>query len=138
MSLISLPKIINSVFLSWQSLKEAFGESINPLHVKVLVALNFLINAVMWKLAHYVNSIASQNLVYLHYNVDFGVNFIGSVKWFYVMPGLGLLVVILNLFSLIALQKEGKFISYLLLLSALIANGFLLLAGALLYFINFR
>jgi len=74
----------------------------------------------------------------LHYNVDFGINLIGSENQLYIIPLIGLLVFLVNFFILPLYynQKEIKFLSYYLFTVSIISNIFLLLAEASIYLIN--
>lgn len=101
-------------------------------------------NILNWAAVYSINAKISQDLAVLHYNVDFGVNLIGSVKQIYVIPFLGLIIFILNLVLLIfsfrlnyRIFSSGKFFAHILLGSALLANFFLFISLALVYLVNF-
>lgn len=131
-------KLINYLYL----LKEKFSRIVLNLlqffYIKVyLVAILFL-NAINWLAVYFINRRVSQDLVALHYNIDFGVNLIGSVKRIYLIPFLGLIIALLNLILTNSLYRQDRFAVHLLLAAALLANLFLLTATASLYLINFR
>ena len=82
----------------------------------------------------------------LHYNVDFGIDLIGNVRQIYIIPLIGLVIVLFNLILLsfayrknIAPERRDadKFLANLLLGSALFANFILLFSVASIYLINF-
>ncbi|MDD5294703.1 MAG: hypothetical protein PHP21_02165, partial [Patescibacteria group bacterium] len=62
------------------------------LYFIVLLGLNLLI----WLTAYFITASVSQDLVVLHYNIDFGVDLIGSVQRIYIIPLLGLIIILVN------------------------------------------
>jgi len=98
------------------------------------------INSLIWFFAYFINFNVSQDLLVLHYNTDFGVDFIGSVIKIYIIPALGLITILLNSVLIFVFYGRGqfRFVAYLLLSAALIVNLFLLMALASIYLINFR
>jgi hypothetical protein len=68
------------------------------------------------------------------------VDLIGEAKRLYIIPLLGLVIILINKILLMTLFKNEhfRFISYLLLLSALFVNFILLIALSIIYLINFR
>lgn len=113
-------------------------------YIKVYLSAVLVLNILNWVIVYFINAKISQDLAVLHYNVDFGVNLIGSVKQIYVIPLLGLVIFILNLALLIfsfrlnfRIFSSGKFFAHILLGSALLANFFLFISLALVYLVNF-
>ena len=106
------------------------------LYFIVLLGLNLLI----WLAAYFINASVSQDLVVLHYNIDFGVDLIGSVKRVYIIPLLGLIIILINaiLIFIFSRHKDFKFFSHLLLTASLAVNLFLLIALGSIYLVNFR
>lgn len=106
------------------------------IYILVLFSLNFLI----WLAAYNIYTAVSQDLVVLHYNVDFGVNLIGSVKQIFIIPTLGLIIILVNLIvSIIFIRRENfKFVSHVLLSAAVLAHLFLFASLGSIYLINFR
>jgi hypothetical protein len=82
----------------------------------------------------------SGKLASLHYNIDYGVDLIGDAKNIFVLPSLGAIISIINLFviSLFFNKKNGIFFMHILYITALLVNVFLLLGIFSLYLINFR
>ena len=104
------------------------------LYLSILLGLNLL----NWMVAFIINNNVSQNLVILHYNVNFGVNLIGSVRRVYIIPLLGLIIILINFILSVCIYKQDKFIIHLLLAAAVLVNLFLLAAVSSVYLINFR
>ncbi|MFH1662146.1 MAG: hypothetical protein ABIA02_03550 [Candidatus Falkowbacteria bacterium] len=108
--------------------------------VKAYLIILLLANFINWISAYSINKKVSQDLVYLHYNVNFGVNLIGDVQKIYIIPFLGFIIILINfiLLNLIYKYKKDKFIIHLLLAAAFASNLFLLAGTASVYLINFR
>ena len=104
-------------------------------YIIVLIGFNLFI----WLLTYIININVSQDLVVLHYNVDFGVDLIGSVKRLFIMPLLGLIIILINIMLLAGLSRheDFKFIAHLLFVASLMANLFLFVALASIYLANF-
>jgi hypothetical protein len=76
--------------------------------------------------------------IILHYNVYFGVDSMGHWSQAYIMPSIGLILLVINLFlaDYFYLEKE-RVASYILLMSALMAQLSLLVASASIILINY-
>ncbi len=107
------------------------------LYIRVYLIIIISLILLNWLFAYTININVSQDLVVLHYNVDFGVNLIGNVKQLYVVPLMGLVVFIINFILSAFLNKQDKFFSHLLLGAAVLVNLFLLAAIASVYLVNF-
>ena len=79
-------------------------------------------------------------LLALHYNVDFGINLLGDAKRIYIIPLLGLILLFINFILLVNFNhtQEKSFIAHILLSTALLTNLTLLASAGTLYLINFR
>ncbi|MBD3248312.1 hypothetical protein GF382_03415 [Candidatus Falkowbacteria bacterium] len=99
-----------------------------------------LTNILTWVFTFLFRNQLSQDLIILHFNVDFGVDLIGNADQIFFMPILGLVIIVVNFFLLFAFLKNErfKFIGHLLLASACLANLFILTALGPIYYINFR
>ncbi len=108
-------------------------------HIKIYLFILILANFFLWIIAYNIFNRVSQDLIVLHYNVDFGVNLIGSVKTIFTIPLLGLMIIIFNFFIVLFFQhsKYFKFLSHLLLAPAIMAHLFLLASLASIYLVNF-
>ena len=131
-------KLLNYFHLSRESLGEMALNMLSFFYVKIYLIVLLALNLLNWLTAFIINKNVSQDLVFLHYNVTFGVNLIGSVKKVYIIPLLGFAIILINFVLLIFIHKQGKFIIHLLLFTALLANLFLLAAVISVYLINFR
>ena len=135
--MIFFSKILNNIFLFRQWLKGLASNLFGLLYFKIYFSATIFINLLNWILAIFINQKNTADQVILHYNVDFGANLIGNEKQLYTLPLLALTIFLVNLI-LVNNYRNDKFISHILLMSALLANIFLLIALATLYLINFR
>ncbi|HPT08101.1 MAG TPA: hypothetical protein PLE28_00155 [bacterium] len=107
--------------------------------IKVYSAILLFINLVLWVatiiMRHYLN----QDIAILHYNVDFGIDLIGSKNYLFLIPVFSLFFIILNQIILIKFLKNDsfKFWSHFLLAFLLLFNIFLILILFSIYSINF-
>ncbi|MDD3711184.1 MAG: hypothetical protein PHP37_01110 [Patescibacteria group bacterium] len=81
----------------------------------------------------------SQDIAILHYNVDFGIDFIGDKKLFFIIPLFGLIFILIDKIILLFLLKRNnfKFLAYFILSFLLLLHIFLVLAQYSVYSINF-
>lgn len=106
-----------------------------------IVYLSFLLvlQTASWWLSYYIFKNLAGNLLVLHYNVDFGIDWISDPSSIFYFPFLALLFFI---FSLILLFTFGtgrhfRFQSNFLMIGAVLANLGILVALILVYLINF-
>ncbi len=107
---------------------------------KIYLGLFLLINSLLWLSAFYIKNIIGEPRMALHYNVDFGIDYYGSVNKLFVLPALGLFIYVINI-SLLTIarnQRDRKFIGHILCLGAVLANLILLVGISSIYLINFR
>ncbi|MDD5032455.1 MAG: hypothetical protein PHR36_05485 [Patescibacteria group bacterium] len=129
---------------NFYSLRQKFFGTFSYLSGFFFIRLYFIvllgINLLIWLAAYFINVSVSQDLVVLHYNIDFGVDLIGSVKRVYIIPLLGLIIVLVNavLTFIFSRRQDFKFFSQLLLAASLVVNIFLLIALGSVYLVNFR
>ena len=123
---------------AWQTANKATLNLLDLFYVRIYLILLLGINLLNWLVAYIINKNIGQNLVILHYNINFGVNLIGDARETYILPLLGLIIIIVNFILLIYIYRQGRFIVYLSLISAILANLFLLASLASIYFKNFR
>jgi len=138
--MISYQKIINSIKEALRNTRRRQLKAWSFLYVKIYLIILILLNISLWTLASFFYSRINEDIVALHYNVDFGINLIGDSRKLYIIPALGLAIIIINFF-LVAFtveHKDKKFIAHLLLAAALIANYTLIAAIFTIYLINFR
>lgn len=137
---ISLKKISNSLYLFWHELGEFLSELFSYTETKLYFVGTIIVNALAWLATYqiYHSSPLSQEIA-LHYNVDFGINLIGAAKNIFVIPAVGLIILVLNILLLFGLRKnfsDKRFNRQLILAFTLIANLFLLIATIILYIVN--
>ena len=77
-----------------------------------------------------------EDMIFLHYNILFGVNYIGPWWKVIYLPIIGLVIIILNAILGWILYGKDKFFSQLLNFIALFCQIFLLISSALLIFLN--
>ncbi|MCU0679040.1 MAG: hypothetical protein MUC28_01160 [Planctomycetes bacterium] len=108
--------------------------------VKIFSVFIILINFSTWLMAFYIDKLISGEQIALHYNVDFGINLMGSVKEIYIIPVLGLIVFLINLILLINISRgrERQFTTQVLMSASLLCNITLLASIGAVYLINFR
>lgn len=98
-------------------------------------ALALALNAANW-LYLYQNRTGEGFPLILHYNLFFGVDTVGEFGLLYTLPTVGLILLALNAVLGQAFFKLERLASYLLTLTALIVQLFLLLASHLLIMAN--
>ena len=116
----------------------------NPYREDIIVKLSFfisiLINLITWvamylKL-HPFSYITEYGQIYLHYNIYFGIDNIGMWYMAFIIPLLGLVVIILNnLLAYIFYLKE-KIVSHILVISMTFLQIILLAAGVFVILLN--
>jgi len=75
-------------------------------------------------------------LIFLHYNILFGVDYVGEWWRVFYLPITGLFIFIVNFLIGWVLFHKDKFISVILQAVSLICQIFILVASALLVFLN--
>jgi len=110
------------------------------LYVKKKQNILFFVSSLLLNIAAWVwllvNIRPSVGQVFLHYNILFGVDLVGS--WYNVLslPIAGFLIILLNALLGWFLFKQDEFAAYLLNAIAVLVNMFLLVSSALLVFLN--
>ena len=94
------------------------------------LGLSVIINAFIW--LWFIFIFRNMNdLIPLHYTIYFGIDLIGEKVKIFILPQVGLFIIIVNNFLSLLLYHKEKLVSYFLTYSALLCNFFLLLAGYL-------
>ncbi len=116
----------------------SFVLSFFPSRVYLIVILGLQLLA--WFQAFFIKKSLSGDILILHYNVDFGVDLVGSPSRIFYYSSLGLLVLLINLIFSASLsrRKDAKTFIHLFLGTAVLFNAFLDLALLSIYFVNFR
>ncbi|MEA2064747.1 MAG: hypothetical protein U9O66_00425 [Patescibacteria group bacterium] len=96
---------------------------------------SLLLNIFIW-IGYFLNIKNGESLIYLHYNIYFGVDFIGAWYKIFIIPIFGLIILLINYFISIRIYLNNKFASYILAGSALFAQFILLFASIAIIWIN--
>ncbi|MFW5888661.1 MAG: hypothetical protein ACOCVY_03020 [Patescibacteria group bacterium] len=98
-----------------------------------------VVNIAQWLVVYLIFDRASEQLLVLHYNVDFGPDRMGQASQLYIMPAIGTAVLFLNVLLLLFFYRRGdiRALSRFLLGAALAVNIFILMALGPIYLINF-
>lgn len=76
--------------------------------------------------------------IILHYNVYFGVDMMGDWRWVFILPGIGLLLLIINnSLAMYFYSNKERIASYILLMAALMVQLSLLIATLSVIIINY-
>lgn len=100
-----------------------------------IFALSCLVNISLWVFL-FKNQKSSELPVILHYNLFFGVDYLGGYNEIYLIPAVGAIIIIINTVLGYLLYEREKLASYFLAFNIFIVQSFLLLAGYLIIEIN--
>jgi len=102
---------------------------------KVLLGSNLILNILIWGwLGWYISP--QESPIFLHYNILFGVDLVGSWWRVFVIPVVGLSIIIVNTVVGWTTFHKDKFIAYFLNSTALICQIFLFISAYLLVYLN--
>jgi len=74
--------------------------------------------------------------IVLHYNVNWGVDYLGEVKSVFTLPIVGTIIFLLNGVLALKLWGENRTLSYFLTATTFLVQFFLVVSGIALYLIN--
>ena len=137
--MLILSKIYHDFYAFRDKLFYVWSEIFSLLHIKIYLLLIALLNGSLWLFSWLFYRQIKEDTIILHYNIDFGVDLIGSPEKVFMIAGVGLFVSLFN-FSLLfifAKRPDFKVISHLILIATALLNLFLSLALGPLYIINF-
>ena len=77
-----------------------------------------------------------EDLIFLHYNILFGVDYIGEWWRVYFVATTGLIILIINFLLGWLLFNKDKFVSIIMNIVSVVSQIFLLIATAILVFLN--
>ena len=109
-----------------------------PLRNRIIgigLLISLIINFGIWIIL-YIYIEPSQDPIYLHYNIYFGINLIGEWYKIFIIPLSGLLIILVNYLAGVTMYTSNRVLSYLVVLFTIPVNLFLILAAVLLTFIN--
>ena len=111
--------------------KNLFKDRIFSIFFFVSIFLNILLWIfILWQIK------PGADPVYLHYNIYFGIDLIGSYFRLYFMPLSGLIIFLLNAVISAIIYKQEKIISYFLIIISACTQVFLWVATVLIVLIN--
>ena len=133
-------KLFNTFYIFKKNATNAFVCVFAFFYVKVYLAFLFFINILIWFFARYIKVATGTEQIALHYTVDFGIDFYGDARQIFIIPFLGLIIILFNFTITLVLSQSRDFalFSHVLLLVALLSNIILLAATLSVYLINFR
>lgn len=100
-----------------------------------ILALSCLANISLWAFL-FKNQKSSELPVILHYNLFFGVDYLGAYNEIYLIPIVGVIIIFINTILGYLLYERERLASYFLVFNIFIVQSFLLLAGYLIVEIN--
>lgn len=128
-------------FYSWRvKYNASFEEFFAYVPNRVYLGLVLFFQAFSWLFSYYIFKNLTGSLLVLHYNVDFGINWIGDPYKIFYFPAVSLLIFLSSLIMILVFgpSKNFRFQSDLLMLSALLSNLGMISALLLVYLINFK
>jgi len=133
-------KILNWILIFWHTLVSAWRLVFSWIFIKIYLSAALFLNILAWVAVTFIYKGLAQDLAVLHYNVDFGIDLIGSRTQLFLNPSIGLIFILLDLMVMLALAKsrDFKFLAHLLGATAILINILLILSIISVYLINFR
>lgn len=102
-----------------------------------LIILALATNIINWAILFIFLKPATENII-LHYNVYFGVDMTGRRNLAFIMPGIGLILIIINSYLAKYFYRNKEIIAgYILLIAALMAQLSLIIATFSVIIINY-
>jgi hypothetical protein len=108
------------------------------LHNKIInkvLLLGCLLNILMW-IYLFMNHVSSAYPVILHYNLFFGVDEVGEYDKIFILPGIGLVLLLINTLLANFFYRIERIAAYLLTFNTFILQALLLLASYLVIKVN--
>jgi hypothetical protein len=99
-----------------------------------------IIQAASWWLAYYIFKNLTGDLLVLHYNVDFGIDWVGDLNNIFYFPLVGLAFLLLSIILLFIFGPGRHFRaqSHYLMIGMVLGNMGMFVSLLLVYIINFR
>lgn len=136
--------VVNSRFVEYNFICRIFKIMKHTYPIKLY--LKYKPNLIMLSLAVLANIFTwfwiifrikpQEDLIFLHYNILFGVDYIGEWWRVFYIPTIGLLILFVNFVIGWVLFSKDKFISVILNAVSVVSGVFLLVIAALLVFLN--
>lgn len=135
-------KLYDWLVLFFSSLKSLILGFFRPIEAKLFYLFFLLLNIASWLFAYFIFSNLTQDRLILHYNVDIGIDLIGDRYDVFIIPLIGLLMIVFNkIFLLFFFKKrplDFKFVFYFSSFFLSITEIFLFLSLWVVYLINFK
>jgi hypothetical protein len=131
-------KFLNNFYQYRLIASELLVDFLASFEVRIYLTLAILLDIGLWIFAYYINKLSGSDLLILHYNVDFGINLIGQPAQIFIIPTLGLIVIIINSWIAIIAGRKDNFFINLLFIAAILTILLLGMAIIMIYNINFR
>lgn len=97
--------------------------------------LSFFINLLLWAFLFWRIK-PQETLIYLQYNIYFGINLIGPWYKIYLIPLSGLLFFLINLAISIIIHNKEKMVAYFLMLTSVLCQVFLWIGAIFIVYLN--
>lgn len=110
------------------------------LWVKINLIASIIINVTLWgalySKLHSFSYVSESGQIALHYNIYFGIDSIGPWYKVFILPTLGLFIIIFNNLLGYAFYLQEKILSYFLIFSQTILQIILFIAGIFIILLN--
>ena len=140
--MINLLKLSNLYYNLRENLKGSLSLIFSYRYIQVYFVILVLSNVAAWITAYYIKRTINLPQIALHYSVDFGIDLYDNASRIYIIPLLGVIIIVVNYLIILFLgkfkQSETKFICHLLSATALVAHIMLFVALVSIYLVNFR
>jgi len=130
-------KVIIASNLGRKNFKATARDFFHITWTRIYLVIFIFLNLIAWILAHLLKINVDQDLIFLHYNIIFGRDWIGQTGMVYLWPLMGLGLIFLNLAVVLGLYKKYKVLTQILLVAAATSNVIIILALYSLYLVNF-
>lgn len=135
---LGFSKIFNYLFVGIGHLKTALRFLILDRHFRIFIIISAALNLLSWAGAYFLRSLIGSELAVLHYNVVFGIDLIGPASQFFILPLVGLIIFFINcLAAALLFGNRERLLSFVSLITMMIANLFCLISLYFAYLINF-
>jgi hypothetical protein len=126
---------------SWRAnVAASFSEFFAFLPNRFYLVISLLLQAISWFISYYIYKNLTGSLLVLHYNTDFGINWIGDAYNIFYFPLVSLAILIISLIILFIFgpNKHFRFQSHVIMTSVIMSNLGILSALAIVYLMNFK
>jgi len=106
----------------------------------IFTCLSIIINVLVWYFLYIqipvVLESTSSDIIPLHYNIYFGIDYIGEIQKLYSLPALGLIILAINVILIFFLYLKTKLLTYYLAFFSMTNQMILLLCVYLIVLFN--